>query len=239
PGKMEESEAVELFAVKLEPALTPYFKTVKLQRSGFASTTTRSKTTSSTTTRTEDELPPKKKSKMGHGNKENALIRLMPTAGKVAGPNVQFAWTIQDSTLNSVKDFNLVILDANGNELLEQAVKGRRASIDFSNLKLEPGSSFTWRVEVADNASQNTGDISVEYTSNSAEMKALELIKEDPAYQKASPAAKMLMEAVAYENAGLIAKANETYKTVRKDFKKDRLGRLMYFAFLWDNDLVK
>ena len=163
----------------------------------------------------------------------------MPASGKVAGPNVRFAWTIQDSVLKSIKDFNLIIMDASGTVLLKQAVKGQSVSVDFSGLNLDSGSSFNWRAEAADDPSKNTGDISIAYTASSAEMQALELLKEDPAYQQASPVAQMLMEAVAYENAGLLAKADQTYKTVRKDFKKDRLGKLMYFAFLWDNDLVK
>lgn len=227
PGKLEESEAAELLNLQLPGALDPYFRTVKLQRAGFAETTTNTKTP-----------PPKKRSRTGHGNKENALVRLMPIGGKVTGPAVQFAWVIQDSTLNA-KAFDLIIMDREEVVRLKQTVKGRKATIDFSTLGIEPGSNFKWRVEAKEDANKNTGDIAVQYAPTSASTNALEFIQEDPAYKMASPAAKMLMEATAYENANLLAKAGETYKAIRKDFKKDRLGKLMYFAFLWRHDLVK
>lgn len=229
PGKTEESEATEIFNVKLQEAINPYFSTVKLQRAGFATTSTGSVRTS---------LPPKKGTRSGHGNKENTLVRKMPIGGKVTGPSINFGWINQDSTFKP-KGFDLIIMDDAGEVLLKQAVKGRNTMVDFSTLSIEPGSNFKWRAESKSDASKNTGDITVEYAAASAESAALELIKEDPAYQMASPAAKMLMEATAYEQANLLSKANETYKTVRQEFKKDRLGKLMYFAFLWRQDLVK
>lgn len=236
PGELEESDATELFSVRLQEALDPYFGTVKLQRAGFATTTTTTVSSDDGSVRTT--LPPKKGTRSGHGNKENGLIRLMPISGEVTGQEVQFAWSITDSTFKP-KGFDLIIMDANGKVLSEQAVKGRNAMVDLTSLGLEPGSDFRWRAQSKSDASQNTGDITVKYVAASAETEALSLIQDDPAYKMASPAAKLLMEATAYENAGLLAKANETYKSVRKDFKKDRLGKLMYFAFLWRHDLVK
>ncbi len=229
PGKTEESEATELFNVRLQEAINPYFGTVKLQRAGFAALSTGSVRTS---------LPPKKGTRSGHGNKDNALVRKMPIGGKVSGPEVTFAWMLLDSSFKA-KEFELMIMDPSGKVLLEKEVKKRNAIVDFSSLEIEPGSNFTWQVKSKSDPSKNTGEITVEYAPASAATEALQIIQEDPAYQMASPAAKMLMEATAYEQANLLSKASETYKTVRQEFKKDRLGKLMYFAFLWRHDLVK
>lgn len=217
PAKTEESRVVSRLGEQLVVAIHPYFRTSSAGAGDI-----------------ERDPPPSRPSRPGHGNKEAKVAPVVPYPGKVNGASITFQWELAPD-LSSVPVYTLKVMDDDEQMLKEVSVTGTSRTLTAQELGLETGEVYLWEVTAIDQPDVSTGILEFEYADDTAPTNLRQRLMEEEAYRKASPAAKMLLEAATMENAEFYTEAYSILRAAEKEFKKDSLVEWMVRLFAWRN----
>ncbi len=225
--QFRESDYAGLFSKQVKAALHPYFYAVKLKRYGFGDTSS-----------DDPPKPPPKKEKDGAGNKNFKVVRVQPTGGKIAAPAPVFRWKPAEKRPR-IKNFHFILTGDQDEVLLKKAVSGYSFTLFPGEVKLQPGASYQWRVEAAEDTDIATTNVPFTYVAADQRSDLTAALKDSKMYAQADDATRYLLEGVVLENEGFLAAAHTRYLAARRADKRNELADLMYKAFLWRYDIVE
>jgi hypothetical protein len=220
-----ESDVNTLFGRQLEAALHPYFAGTGFGFSGGGP---------------DGKAPgvPPKKEKSGNGNKDRKISIQSPLIGKLSGASVTFRWTLRKPDV-SVQAFTFRIIDRTGDTVHEQSVNGYSLTLNLPQVGLQPGNNYRWSVTATDKEGVDSGPLNLIYTPLEDQQKITTEMTSDPAYQQASPTARLLQTAAVFEYYEYLQAAREALNQARAATPKDALVQRMYKAFLYRYDLLE
>ena len=213
----EEDDISEIFGEYITKASDPYFKLIEVDdKFGFAGGPM--------------DAPPKDE-RDGHGNKNFSVLRIQPVGGKIAGPTTKFEWKVRDNDLDA-NEFRLVLSSSTGETLLDKTVTGTSYTLSSTDPQLQPGKSYRWQVTSTDNSELFSTDDPFRVVSVAEQNSIIEELAEEYIYEEADESARLILEALIFEDEDFLAKALEKYQEAAED-QKNELAQLMYKAFLY------
>jgi hypothetical protein len=138
-----------------------------------------------------------------------------------------------------VQAFTFRIIDRTGDTVHEQSVNGYSLTLNLPQVGLQPGNNYRWRVTATDKEGVDSGPLNLIYTPLEDQQKITTEMTSDPAYQQASPTARLLQTAAVFEYYEYLQAAREALNQARAATPKDALVQRMYKAFLYRYDLVE
>lgn len=184
--------------------------------------------------------PPPKQSKEGHQDPNAAIVPVSPNStstspAKTTG-STAFRWLPKADAGVSGKDYQLAILDNDGNVLWEENVQGNQYTVDLPSLDLQAGAYYKWRASLAGDPGKNTSAVPFQYIAEAKVEQLLENLESSEFYASATPAAQLLIEAVTLEEEGLQAMAYGRYESALAKDARNELAAAMFKTFLWRYD---
>jgi hypothetical protein len=225
---LRESDVNTLFGKQLEASLHPYYAS---EGFGFAPSS------GGGTGSSAPGVPPKQE-KSGAGNKDRAISIQSPLIGKVSGEVITFRWVLRKQDV-TVQDFTFKIIDRAGETVHEQKVNGYSLTLNLPQMGLETGKDYRWSVAATGTESVDSGPLSLSYTAAQDQQQIITEMTADPAYQQASPAARLLQASAYFEYFDYLQAAKEALNEARRTNPKNVLVQRMYKSFLYRYDLVE
>ncbi len=164
--------------------------------------------------------------KGGWGGNGNSIHLIMPF-GKATGKSVRFSWS-KPANANS---FMLRIMDANQVVLDSMVVKDTFAMVDLTRKTMVAGEHYSWNVTAMGDSPISSNTLMFAPMAGDAKKAIQSKISKSKIYYKLDPVAKMLMEAVAYEQEQMYYHAADTYMKTKKQDSKNNLAKMMHAAF--------
>jgi hypothetical protein len=220
-----DSDVNTLFGRQLEASLHPYFAGTGF---GFVGGDTGGSAPGA----------PPKKEKSGNGNKDREISIQSPLIGKLSGASVTFRWTLREPDA-TVQEFTFRIIDRTGETVHEQKVNGYFLTLNLPQAGLQPGNNYRWSVTAIGKEAVDSGPLNLIYTSVEDQQKITTEMASDPAYQQASPTARLLQTVAVFEYYDYLQAAREALDKARAANPKDALVQRMYKSFLYRYDLIE
>ncbi len=164
--------------------------------------------------------------KGGWGGNGNSIHLIMPF-GKATGKSVRFSWS-KPANANS---FILKIMDANQVVIDSMVVKDTFAMVDLTRKTMVAGEHYSWNVTAMGDSPISSNTLMFAPMAGDAKKAIQSKISKSKIYYKLDPVAKMLMEAVAYEQEQMYYHAADTYMKTKKQDSKNNLAKMMHAAF--------
>ncbi len=221
-----ESAAASIFSDQLERANDPFFTSVELVRSGFA---TKPKSDEV------DEKPPMKKTSSGHGNKNFPIVRVQPTGGKVTPGPLTFRWTDPEVKRGT---YRFELRDQTEAVLLNRTVKGESLTVNPSEYAFQADTKYSWQVFDIDNEERMSSKVTFECVPGKQRTEWLDQLESDPMYQSANASTRQMLEGVYLEYKEYWTAAGERYEEAKRNDKRNPLAQDMYEAFLYYFDIL-
>lgn len=222
-GRFRENTYTVLLQERVEEANDPFFFYID-EEPGLASTTKPTK--------------PKYESKEGdgHGDADANLLPITTNGGKVAGSDFFVSWAPKEG-VEAPGQYVFKLTDDNGKALFETTTGERNLTVRAAEAQLTAGKFYRWQAIAADNPSVRTPSVTIEYVAEDAIEAVLKPLRNDPIFQSADPAARLLLEAVALEQNGFQESAGLRYRSAMEQDPDHDLARALYKAFLWRQGL--
>lgn len=224
-SQLTEGDVIEVLGTQLIGSLHPYYASITATKDGFGSGTGPVR-------------PPKEEEKDGHGDGSIQLIRVSPLGGKIAGSNITFSWKSKEG-YQSINEFKLTIINQFDQVILDQMVSGTSITLDASSLELVENAQYLWQVTASDDEDIKSVQTAFTYVPASEMKSILDHAQAEDCWQKATPNARLLMDASVLEATDFVTAANAKFEQAYLSDKDNNLSASIYKAFLFRYGLLR